>query len=198
MTFDRRRRRWTGFGRAFVATFVIAGAIAVSTDRAASGNGLGAWWWHSSGIVLSSSSYSASNATGFWQAVMSANQCGLLVDGLFGVQTTNATKAQQARLGLSQDGVVGVNTMYHTQNASYLDGQGDRHFRLSGPYYIDGYATEYWTYYDGMSFSVSLGWNGFSSQWLFDPELNSGWPTYLIPAYSYRTMGTHLPWVCGT
>ena len=100
--------------RVAAAVAVVLALVLLPIRPADASSGIRTFWWHSSSFQLSTGHNPVSNAVGFWQVILSANTCGLTVDGLFGTQTHNRTLVHQGMLGLTQDGVVGVATFYAT------------------------------------------------------------------------------------
>lgn len=138
------------------------------------------------GLTLSTTSYKYSNMSGFWQAVLNSNGCPVVLDGIFGNVTKWHTAVFQNALFSQNNG--GVMTPYwlnRFQNASH-PAYGPR---LSYTGYTDGYATQHYSYYGGFDSPVNLGWNPFSSQWLFAQRPASN-PTALTPATPSRTIGS--------
>lgn len=175
--------------RIIAAVALVIALIVLPIQPVDASSGIRTFWWHSSNFPLSTAQNPVSNAVGFWQVILSANTCGLAIDGLFGTQTHNRTLIQQSQLGLTQDGVVGVATFHATQTATFTDAQGFSYPRLNPTGYVDGYGTEHYLYYGGQAYNSYLGWNSFVPQWLFDPYILTDSPT--LHATSARTMGTY-------
>ncbi|MDO0913222.1 peptidoglycan-binding domain-containing protein [Streptomyces sp. DT2A-34] len=129
MNFGTTRTRLA----AAVAAAVATGALAVSASPASATSsqgyftGYGTTWtddWSNEG-TLSSSSYARSNATCLWQKILWAEGAtesngtaydSADIDGIFGSNTTYATKRLQTRWGLDDDGLVGPQTLSAADN----------------------------------------------------------------------------------
>jgi len=124
--------------------------------------------------------------TGFWQAIVNANQCPLAVDGNFGSLTTWYTAVfQNAIVGGNNGGVMTPGYLYAVQHASSVYGD-----RLVNLFITDGYGTKAYGYYAGIeSDAVRLGWNPISAQWLFSQTPFSN-PAALVPATPTRTISS--------
>ena len=106
--------------------------------------------WGDDGIVL----YQGccySNAVGLWQLIIASTGCGMYIDGYFGPQTAEGTGGvQQDIAGVPVDDVVGSATWHGTEWSQHAGG-----YRLTGPY-----RDNYWSFYGGAAYTVSLWWNG--------------------------------------
>jgi hypothetical protein len=129
MNFGTTRTRLA----AAVAAAVATGALAVSASPASATSsqgyftGYGTTWtddWSNEG-TLSSGSYARSNATCLWQKILWAEGAtesnGTAydyadIDGVFGSNTTYASKRLQTRWGLDDDGRVGPLTLGKADN----------------------------------------------------------------------------------
>lgn len=151
-----------------------AGALAISATpasaSASSGYVSGAGYtyddWDDEG-TLSSSSYAKSNATCLWQKILWAEGAtekngtaydAADIDGVFGSNTTYATKKLQARWGLTADGKVGKKTFTAAgnklTNSRLVNYDATRKYILtykgkvsSTPVYRGN--TGKWSFYDG-------------------------------------------------
>jgi len=169
---------------AFCAALAIAPILVPSPPVAEAGSGLGTFDWASAGYTVSSSSYQYSNMSGFVQAIVNSNGCSLTVDGVFGYLTTWwLAVAQNGIIGSNNGGVMNAWSWTGFQTASDPYGQP----RLSAAIYIDGYGTQHRSYYGGGSAEAWLGWNPFSTQWLFTQYPSSS-PDLLVPATPSRTI----------
>lgn len=121
----RARLAAAGMGAAVVATLTVSASPASASASWGYVRGVGAEFrndWAAEGTV-SASSYARSNVACFWQYILWAEGADELgagsdtgvydksdIDGIFGANTTHATKNLQARWGLDDDGLVGPNT----------------------------------------------------------------------------------------
>jgi hypothetical protein len=174
-----------------LASILLVAAMSVSpapwaqTQFVYAGSGLNQYAWGGPGITLSISSYKYSNMSGFWQAVLNSQGCPVAVDGIFGSVTTWYTDSfQLALFGTHNAGVMTPTYLNMFQNAQSVYGS-----RLSYLFITDGYGTDHYTYYGGFDSPVRLGWNPYSSQWLFS-QTPASLPTSLTPATPSRTIGS--------
>jgi hypothetical protein len=119
---------------------------------------------------------------GFVQALVNSNGCNLTVDGIYGNQTTWFTAgAQNGIVGWNNGGVMNPSMWYQFDFASSpVFGP-----RKINEYFVDGFGTQYWSYYGGNT-TAELGWNPIASQWLYSPYPNSN-RSYLVQATTSRT-----------
>ncbi|WP_371662288.1 peptidoglycan-binding protein [Streptomyces sp. NBC_00280] len=129
MNFGTTRNRLAAAVASAVATLALAASASPASATAAQGyiTGYGTTWtddWSNEG-TLSSGSYATSNATCLWQKILWAEGAtesdGTAydysdIDGLFGPNTTYATKRLQARWGLDDDGRAGPLTLGTADN----------------------------------------------------------------------------------
>jgi hypothetical protein len=183
-------KRFARTWRMLVAVALLVSSVGVamsSSGEVLAGSGLNRWRWGDAGLTLSSSSYKYSNMSGFWQAVVNSNGCNIAVDGIYGNITTWYTATfQNAILGYNNGGVMTPAMLNSFHGATSVYGQ-----RLVYTGYTDGFATRHYGYYGGFTGSndTRLGWNPFSTQWLFSQYPNSN-PTSLVPATPSRTIGS--------
>jgi hypothetical protein len=172
--------------------------IATTVMVASASTGLRTGFWSGSGMTLSTTSNSHSNATAFWQTILnSAARC-VAVDGVFGAATATATSVTKSspEYGLPATGVVDAATWNGFQfNILGYDNQGNPIYRHNPTGYVDGFADQYWTYYGGGSYEAHMAWNAFVPQWFLSPYpasqagQSSGWT--LIAASANRTIGSY-------
>lgn len=178
--------------KGLACSLVVAAAALVipSPPLAHAGSGLNTFSWSAAGKTVSSSNYNYSNMAGFVQALVNSNTCNLAVDGLFGSLTTwNLAVAQNGIIGSNNGGVMNGWSWDGFQNAVFSDG-GGTYTRLSNTLEVDGYGTQRRSYYGGNSGPTSaLGWNPFSSQWLFSQYPDTA-PYSLVPATVSRTISS--------
>jgi hypothetical protein len=145
-------------------------------------------------MTLSTTSYKYSNATGWWQNILNSMGKCIIVDGIFGNQTKNATISFQGDplWGVTPaDGAVNTNDWNAVQ---FAKPPGSPNYRHQPTGYVDGYGTGYWKYYGGGE-SALLGWNPWAPQQFFNPYRisqggqNTNWT--LIAATASRTMGSY-------
>ncbi len=178
----RKTRRRATVALLFAATAVVP----TSSDGVVhAGSGLNQWAWGGPNITLSTTSYKYSNMSGFWQAVVNSNGCPIVVDGIFGNYTKWFTAVfQNGIFGWNNGGMMTPWWLNHFQTATSVYGP-----RLYYTGYTDGYATQHYGYYGGFDSPVNLGWNPFSSQWLFAQRPASA-PHALTPATPNRTISS--------
>jgi hypothetical protein len=149
-------------------------------------------------MTLSATSNKYSNATAFWQLILNSNGSCLAVDGIFGTLTRNATIGFQNDFGATPaNGTVAVGTWNATQFALIPQNPNEPpSYRHQPTGYVDGFGTQYFTYYGGGGGEeAKQGWNPYVPQWFFNPFMNSqagqstGWS--LIAASANRTIGSY-------
>ena len=172
--------------RSVIASLCLfAGVLVGGSDVALAGSGLNQYSWSSSNVTLSTSSYSYSNMSGFWQAVLNSNGCKVAVDGVYGSTTAWYTAAfQNSLFSTNNGGVMTPGWLSYFQNSTSVYGS-----RLINTNYTDGYGTSHYSYYGGFDSPVELGWNPFASQWMFSQTPASN-PSALIAATPSRTIGS--------
>lgn len=175
-----------------VSALLLFASVAVApVSPAYAGSGLNTWRWGDAGYTISSASFKYSNMTGFWQTVVNdlgSNTCQLTVDGVYGNVTTWFTAMLQNEiLGYNNGGVM-TTSMLNAVHGKKVGSQ----LRLGEEGYVDGCGTIYYYYYyagGGNQPTNRLGWNGFSSQWLF-AQYPAGNPPLMTLATPSRTIGS--------
>jgi hypothetical protein len=177
-----RRLTWRVIGRLALAVVLLGLFPALSPQPAHAASGLTTFMWYQSYVTASASTNTYSNVTGMVQALDNSNGCPVTVDGIYGSLTTWYTaELQNDIIGWNNGGVMSPNMWYELDIATSVYGD-----RKSYQHIVDGYGTEYWSYYGGIDPSAELGWNPWGTQWLYAPYPVSN-RAYLVPATISRT-----------
>ncbi|TPW12487.1 MAG: hypothetical protein FD127_2606 [Acidimicrobiaceae bacterium] len=169
--------------------------IGIGDGIADASTGIRTPFWSGSGMTLSQTSYKYSNASAFWQTLANSNGECIPVDGIFGPVTAAATINIQNGFGVPATDVVNAGTRNALQFwvASYEEPDHILIYRHQNFGYIDGFGTQYWSYYGGGPIEALMGWNPIVPQWFLNPyPASSGSINWtLIAASASRTIGSY-------